>query len=76
MPTNTRREKLAHLNNVLEVCHRNQINHRTPALADRIANLIRPLGFGKLTEKEYVRMIVDALIWENKNQKEFKFADA
>jgi hypothetical protein len=76
MPTNTRREKMAHLNNVLLICHNNQIDHRTPALADRIAGMLRPLGFGKLTEKEYVRLIVDALFTEAKTGKEFHFADA
>ena len=75
MPTNTRREKLAALNNILEVCHKHGFNYRTPALADKIAIIIRPLGFGSLTEKEYVRLVVDALGWELSNEKEFRFAD-
>ena len=77
MPTNTRREKLGHLNNILDACHTNNINYRTPALADTIYGILRRFGFGKQTEKEYVRLIVDALAWENRNDgKEFKFADA
>ena len=76
VPTSTRREKLTTLNNVLLVCHNNQIDYRTPALADRITLMLRPMGFGESTEKTYVRLIVDALIWENANPgKEFKFAD-
>ena len=76
MPTNTRREKLATLNNILEVCRKNSLNYRTPALADKIATIIRPLGFGRVTEKEYVRLIVDALASELSQEKPFKFADA
>ena len=77
MPTNTRREKLTTLNNILEACHNHQITYRTPALADTIEGMIRRLGFGRLTEKEYVRLIVDALAWENRNDgKEFRFANA
>lgn len=75
LPTNTRREKLATLNNILEVCRKHRYTYRTPALADKIATIIRPLGFGKLTEKEYIRLIVDALASELSQEKEFKFGD-
>jgi len=75
MPTSTRREKLAVLNNALEACHKSHIGYRTPAVADRVAEMLQPLGFGQPTEREYVRLIVDALAWEEKNRKEFRFAE-
>lgn len=76
MPTNTRREKLATLNNILEVCRKNSLNYRTPALADKISQIIKPLGFGRLTEQEYVRLIVDALARELSSGEACHFADA
>lgn len=63
------------MNNALDACRKLQIGYRTPAIADRITELLRPMGFGQSTEREYVRMIVDALAWEDKNNKEFRFAD-
>jgi hypothetical protein len=76
MPTSTRREKLFLLNNVLEACRKSQYDFRTPALADKVVTVLRPSGFSAATEKEYVRLIVDALLWEGKNNKEFRFADS
>jgi len=63
------------LNNVLDTCHKNSIDHRTPALADKVAQIIKISGFSQPTEKEYVRLIVDALFWEAKHEKEFRFAE-
>jgi hypothetical protein len=74
MPTSTRREKIFLLNNVLEACHKNQVDFRTPALADKVATILIPSGFSAATQKEYVRLIVDALFWEGKHEgQEFKF---
>lgn len=75
MPTSTRREKLDKLNTVLEVLHTNNLSFKTPAIADRIAGLLKTYGFSRNTEQEYVRLLVDALSWEEKNAgKEFRFA--
>jgi hypothetical protein len=38
--------------------------------------MVKPLGFGKTTENDYVRLIVDALQREQKTGKEFRFADS
>jgi hypothetical protein len=75
MPTSTRREKIFLLNNVLEACRKLQYDSRTPALADKVATVLKPSGFSAATEKEYVRLIIDALFWEGKNEKEFRFAN-
>jgi len=76
MPTSTRREKLFVLNKILDNCHKVGLNHRSSALADSIFYMVKPFGFGTITEKQYVRLIVDALIWEGNNPgKEFRFAD-
>lgn len=76
MPTSTRREKIHTLNMALEACRKHDLTIRTPAIADKIAGeILRMFGFSKATEKEYVRLLVSALAWENKNHKEFRFAD-
>ena len=75
MPTSTRREKIFLLNNVLDTCHKNNIDFRSKGLADKVAQIIKVSGFSQPTEKEYVRLIVDALLWENKHHKEFRFAE-
>jgi hypothetical protein len=76
MPTSTRREKIERLNHVLLACHKMSFDYRTPALADKVGSLIRQFGFGQTSEKEYIRLIVDALAWESKNEgKEFRFAE-
>jgi hypothetical protein len=62
------------LNNVLEACRKKQYDFRTPALADKVTGILKQSGFSAPTEKEYVRLIVDALFWEGKHDKEFKFA--
>jgi hypothetical protein len=74
MPTSTRREKIFLLNNVLDACRKLQYDFRTPALADKVGAVLKSSGFSAATEKEYVRLIVDALFWEGKHEKEFKFA--
>ena len=71
----TRREKIFLLNNVLDTCHKKHIDFRTPALADKVAQIIKISGFSQPTEKEYIRLIVDALFWEGKHEKEFRFAE-
>jgi len=75
LPTSTRREKIFLLNNVLDTCHKKQYDHRTPALADKVTGILKQSGFSAPTEKEYVRLIVDALFWEGKHQKEFRFTE-
>jgi len=44
-------------------------------LADKVAQIIKISGFSQPTEKEYIRLIVDALFWEGKHEKEFRFAE-
>jgi len=75
MPTPTRREKIFLLNNVLDTCHKKSYDSRTPALADKVTEILKQLGFSAPTEKEYVRLIVDALFWEGKHEKDFRFTE-
>lgn len=70
-----RREKLSNLASTLDQLHRNEITYKTPAVADRITHMIQPLALGERTVKEYVRILVDALLWEDKHPGEqFVFA--
>lgn len=70
-----RREKLGNLALALDQLHKRGITYKTPALADRITSMIQPLALGERTLKEYVRILVDALAWEQKHEGEkFVFA--
>ena len=70
-----RREKLGNLAAALDQLHEKGITYKTPALADRIGYMIQPLALGERTLKEYVRILVDALYYEEKHPGEkFQFA--
>lgn len=70
----TRRDKLQKLESVLRACRENSLTYTTPAIADRIFQMLRKFGLADRTEKEYVRILVNALSWEEKNPgKVFEF---
>ncbi len=70
----TRPQKLANLQAILDKLHEKGVTYRTPAMADKIAQVMRTFAFGANTEKEYVRILVDALAVENRTGKEYRFA--